>query len=208
MNDFEFLTGFYGLLLGLTVVEVATRFADAVDSHRDRPIGLLTPLLAVFVLFDVTSYWIWLWSIREVVTVSWWSVVVSVTGAIAYFLAAALVFPRSPERWTSLDEHYWSRKRWVLSGIIAIAIGTMMAQLSRTLPEAGDVWFYFWQATYFVPIVVLWFSRRRGLDVAMLAILLAYYPLSASALLPNSNWGDAVGLNGTVSAVAAGEGRD
>lgn len=208
MNDFEFLTGFYGLLLGLTVVEVATRFADAVDGHRERAIGVLTPLLAAFVLLDVTSYWLWLWSIREVVTVSWWTVVVSVTGAIGYFLAAALVFPRAPEQWASLDEHYWSRKRWVLAGIISVSVGTMIAQLSRTTPHAGDVWFFFWQGAYFVPISILWFSLRKALDIAMLMILIGYFPLAASGLLPNSAWGDAVGLNGTPSAVAAGKGGD
>src|SRR4051794_12173839 len=50
MTEFEFLFSVFGLLIGLTLVEIAIKFADAVDAHSRRPIGVLTPLLALFVL--------------------------------------------------------------------------------------------------------------------------------------------------------------
>jgi uncharacterized membrane-anchored protein YhcB (DUF1043 family) len=50
MTDFEFLYAFFGLLIGLIVAQLATRFTDAIEERQDRPIGLLTPLLALLVL--------------------------------------------------------------------------------------------------------------------------------------------------------------
>ena len=65
MTDFEFLFSVFGLLIGLTFIEVAIKFADAIDAHSRRPIGLLTPFLALFVMIDVAGYWLFAWSIRR-----------------------------------------------------------------------------------------------------------------------------------------------
>lgn len=127
MNDFEFLADFFGVLLGLVIAQVASRLAEAIDEHRERPLGLLTPLLAAFVLCDVTGFWLWIWSARDVITVSWTSVFLSTLLAIAYFLAAGVMFPRAPGRWASYDEHYWARKRLVLGGIFAVNVATVIA---------------------------------------------------------------------------------
>lgn len=53
MHDFEFLAGMYGILLGLTLAEIAVRTADAIDGQRKRPIGWLTPLLAAVIVCDI-----------------------------------------------------------------------------------------------------------------------------------------------------------
>ena len=47
MTEFEFLFSVFGLLIGLTFIEIAIKFADAIDAHARRPIGVLTPLLAL-----------------------------------------------------------------------------------------------------------------------------------------------------------------
>ena len=41
MTEFEFLFSVFGLLIGLTLIEIAIKFADAIDAHHRRPIGLL-----------------------------------------------------------------------------------------------------------------------------------------------------------------------
>src|SRR3954467_4006525 len=41
MDDFSFLSGLFGILFGLIVAELATKFADAINLHHRRPIGLL-----------------------------------------------------------------------------------------------------------------------------------------------------------------------
>ena len=89
MTEFEFLFSVFGLLIGLTLVEVAVKFADAIDAHRRRPIGILTPLLAIFVLIDVTSYWLFSWSLRDLLHVRWRTVFVALTFALPYYLSAS-----------------------------------------------------------------------------------------------------------------------
>ena len=195
MNDFEFLAGFFGVLLGLVIAQVATKLAEAIDEHRERPVGLLTSLLAAFVLCDVTGFWLWIWSAREVITVSWQSVFGSTALAIIYYLAAALMFPRDARRWASYDEHYWARKRLVLGGILAVNITTVAGQLARRLPDLNDLWFYPYQLGYFLPLTALLFTRRRWHDVALLSWLLVTYVIVGFDLLPSSRWGDAVMLN-------------
>jgi hypothetical protein len=174
VGDFEFLTGFVGVLLGLVIAQVATKLAEAMDEHRERPIGLLTLFLAAFVLCDVPGFWLWIWSIRDVISVSWRSVFVSTALAITYYLAAALTFPRVPSRWASYDEHYWARKRLVIGGVLAVNLVVLGFLLARRLPSGSDFWFYFYQLGYFLPIIALLFTRRRLPDVALLGWLLLY----------------------------------
>ena len=203
MSDFDLLAGFYGILLGLIIAEVAVKFADAIDSHAKRPIGLLTPMLAILVLFDVSSFWMWLWSERSLLMVTWTVTLVSMVLGIVYFLAAALIFPRDPADWTSLDAHYWARKRWVLGGLLFTATVVLGQNMMRLMPAWSDVWFFYWQGAYFLPLVALFFSRNRRLDLALMTFLLAYWALGILSVLPDSDWANRIGANGTRASTIA-----
>ena len=74
MSDFEGLFGLFGLMFGLIVAELALKFADAINSNRERPIGILTPALAFLVLTDVTSFWVFIWALRSALKVNWHTV--------------------------------------------------------------------------------------------------------------------------------------
>lgn len=106
MGAFEFYLAFYGLLLGLSVAEVASGLLDAIGARERIRLGRLTPLLAAFVFLDITSFWIYLWGIREHVTVDWATMFGGLVVALTYYLAAELVFPRDASEWPDLDVHY------------------------------------------------------------------------------------------------------
>jgi len=195
MSEFEFFFAFFGLLFGLIVAEVAIKFADAIDGHAHRPVGILSPMLALFVLCDVASYWIFIWSIRDAVYISFGTVITALAVAISYFLSAALIFPRSERGWSTLDDHYWARKRYVLTGIIFASLLLVGILMMRTMPRLDDFWFFFWLAVYYGPIAMIWFSGNRSVNIAALAILVAYYPLDALNIFPDSAWGQAVGMS-------------
>jgi len=203
MSDFDFFLSFFGVLLGLTVAEVAIKFADAIDRHPNRPIGLLSPLLAVFVLMDITSLWLWAWGAREFIRVSWLSVYSGLAIALCYFLAAALVFPRGESVIANLDEHYWRRKRIVLGGVILANAILLAAAMTRVHPALEDLWFFIWQGAYFVPLAVLWFSSNRRLNLALLLYLPIYFSMSAVDVLPGSEWGVRSGLKATAVSTSA-----
>jgi hypothetical protein len=193
MSEFEFFFAFFGLIFGLIVAEVAIKFADAIDGHAHRPIGFLSPMLALFVLCDVTGYWMFIWLIRDAVFISFGTVILALAVAIAYFLSAALIFPRSEKGWATLDQHYWARRRFVLAGIFFASFLQVGILMARSVPRLDDLWFYFWMALYYGPIAVLWFSRNRRANIAALAILVGYYPLDALNIFPDSAWGVSVG---------------
>ncbi len=204
MSDFEYFFTFFGLILGLAVAEVALKFADAVDAHMRRPIGVLTPLLALFVLMDLTTLWLWTWSVREIIAVSWPTIFLGLFLAVTYFMAAALIFPRVESRWENLDEHYWARKRLVIGGVLLVNFLFLILQLGRLLPAWDDVWFFFYQLTYFVPMTALFFSKSRRIDMTLLVYLIIMFVVFATDVLPYSEWGNAVDLNpqSTLSAPA------
>jgi hypothetical protein len=204
MSEFEFLFSVFGLLIGLTLIEIAIKFADAIDAHHRRPIGILTPLLASFVLIDVAGYWLFAWSLRDLLHVRWRTVFIGLTVAMIYYLSASMIFPRSEGEWKNLDDHYWARKRLVIGGILLVESATMAWQWTRAVPGLDDYWFWFYQLPYFIPMAVLLFTRSRRVDTMLFVIMIGIQLFSDFDLGPSSRWGHEVGisLNDQASTVA------
>ena len=201
MDDFEYFFAFMAILLGLTVAELATRFTDALSARKRVKLGLLTPFLAIFLLLDVSSLFLWLWSSRGLFTISWISVWSGLFVGITYFISAAMVFPRVFDGLTSLDDHYRENKKWVVGGIILINVLIYGIQFGRALPIWSDGWFWFWQIVYWVPLIWLFFACSRRLNLALMAILIAQY--LAMSVLPGSSWGNSIGIDGAASPIAS-----
>jgi hypothetical protein len=146
------------------------------------------------VLLDITTFWLFSWSLRDWLHLSWRTVFTALAMAVTYFLAASLVFPRSEGTWPDLDAHYWTRKRFVVSGVLAVNIVLLGLELSRVSPEWSDGWFFFYQATYYGPLAVLLASRNRRLDFACLIIINASLLIGAFELFPSSRWAEQVGV--------------
>ena len=194
MSDFEFLFALFGLLFGLIVAEVSLKFADAIKSSDDRPMGILTPALAFLILTDLTNFWLFLWGSRGALEVTFRTVFSGVILAMVYFLAASLVFPRGESRCGHLDEHYWSRKRLVAGGMLFVNLVATGAMLTRATPAWDDWWFYFYFPSYLIALAGLTVSRSRRLDLFCIVWALANNLIGGSDLFPHSDWGRAVGF--------------
>src|SRR5688572_30005008 len=118
MSPFEFFFSFYGLLLALSVAVVASGAVKALKSRPLRQMGWLTPLLAVFVLTDIASFWSWAWDSMRSMPFSYGLLLIGMVIALIYFFAASFVFPEDGEKWETLDDHYDARKRIVLIGVM------------------------------------------------------------------------------------------
>ncbi len=194
MDTFEFYFSFYGLLLGLSAAEVASGLANSISSRRAIAMGVLTPLLAGFVLLDIASFWMWAWATREHVTISWAMMIGGLVVAITYYLAAALVFPRRSEEWPVLDEHYWQHKRYVVGGLALTGAINAGFTFFKNPPALNDVVLFAWLAAYWVPLILLLFTKSKKADLILLGLLVAQYLAAASGVFPNSDWGFSQGL--------------
>jgi hypothetical protein len=191
MSDFEFFFSYYGLVLGLSVAVIVGGLARALNARRDLAIGVLTPLLALFILLDITSFWLFAWDGRDRLVVGWSTLFSGLITAGTYYLASSMLFPHADSGWDSLDQHYWSKKRWVVGGILAANAMIAITAFAARPPELDDWLTYVWQIAYFGPLIALLLSRRRGLDIGLLVWLIAYYLATATGAVPESNWGQA-----------------
>jgi hypothetical protein len=163
MSDFEFVFILYSLLLGLSMVELLGGLGRALEARFAAEatrgtfsLGWLTPLLAIFVMLDLLSFWSAAWAVRDSISVSGRTLMGVAAFASLYFLAARLVFPSRPEQFTDLNTHYFRVRRIILSILLVL----LFAQLA----------FY---ATH--PVLVLAFARPAVwvMTIVLIALMLA-----------------------------------
>lgn len=129
MSEFEFVFALFSLVFGLSLVELLTGLGRTLEFRLQRQadgepfrIGWLTPLLAVFVILDLLSFWMFAWPIQRLITVSTPMVLGVVVFSGAYFLASRLVFPSRPDDFVDLDTHYFRVHRIVFAMLIIMVI--------------------------------------------------------------------------------------
>lgn len=127
MSDFEFIFVLYALVLGLSLVELLAGFGRTLENEFESDadgtrfrFGWLTPLLGVFVLLDLLSFWMFAWTIQSLIKVSPAALLGVMIFAASYYLAARLVFPTRPELFEDLDTHYYRVRRTVMGILIAL----------------------------------------------------------------------------------------
>jgi hypothetical protein len=132
VSDFEFVFVLYSLLLGLSMVELLGGLGRALEARFAAEatrgafaLGWLTPLLAIFVMLDLLSFWQAAWTVRGDINVSGATLMAVALFASLYFLAARLVFPSQPENYTNLDTHYFQVHRIVL-GLLLVLLAAQL----------------------------------------------------------------------------------
>ncbi|MBI1408074.1 MAG: hypothetical protein GC145_18325 [Caulobacter sp.] len=167
MSPFEFFFSFYGLLLGLSVAVLATGAARAFKHRRTRPVGWLTPLLAVFVALDISTFWEAAWVNYRNLPVSYGLLVGGLVVAVVYFIAAALVFPDDSDAPAPLDDHFWANRRatlllLILANLLGVA-GQMAVNLTRENGAGLATAYAINMGIYVVLIGCAAWTRRRWL---------------------------------------------
>lgn len=184
MSDFEFVFALYSLLLGLSMVELlgglgrAIEARFAAEAERERfVIGWLTPLLAVFVMLDLLSFWSAAWVAREDIAVSSTTLMAVAAFASLYFLAARLVFPSHPEGFADLDVHYFRVRRIVLGLLLillAAQLGYYLAQPDLAANLARPLAWIMTLILVALMVAAMWVKSPRW-SALLLAALVARY---------------------------------
>lgn len=184
MDGFEFVFSLFGLLLGFSLVEVFAGLGRMVETRvrppqreGDQPgrFGILTLLLALFVVLNLISFWTGAWSIRTAIPVNYLALLLGLIVTGGYYLAATLVFPREASDWLDLDAHYFKVKRWVVAVIVSCnALGALGIWMLGINPFAGAV---FLNVMWFAMFAAIFFVRGRRSNLVLLGLLVVQYPL-------------------------------
>ena len=175
MSAFEFYFGYYGLILGLSVATIIAGLARSLNARRSVRLGLLTPMLATFLLVDIPGFWVYAWANQDNVQITWNALLGATLIGAAYYLAASMVFPSEGDVQPSLDDHYWAKKRWVIGAVIAASLMMIVPFWIANPPDLSRGAFWFSTGAFLIPTTALLFTRRRWMDLTLLGWLIAWY---------------------------------
>ncbi|WP_241461620.1 hypothetical protein [Aurantiacibacter luteus] len=153
---------------------------EARGGERRFTIGWLTPLMAIFVMVDLMSFWMFSWTVQRLVTVTPHTLLAVMAFASAYYLAARLVFPADPERFRNLDAHYFRVSRTIFGILIALvaiqwAYLLSIEEIRSALMSARSIW----TTLLFVGLMgaAMVFRQRRVQAILLVALIVRYLVL-------------------------------
>lgn len=187
MEAFDFVFSLFGLVLGFSLAEVLSGFARALKRRRVVHLGWLTPLLGIFVMLDLISFWDWAWGVRTYIEPRYGVLFIGLVVSSLYYLAASIVFPAEFGDRDDFDAHYMQHRRQVLG---AVAICNLIGQgwanvmLASKLPAVVLAML----GLYYVLLIVGIVTSSKRLSIAVLAILIGLYLFTATTMffLPRS----------------------
>lgn len=193
MSNLDFAFSLFGIVLGLCLAEVLTGFARflrmrrdaALSGRNDVRLGLLTPMLAIFLLLDISTFWAVAWALRDTIPASYQVLIFSLFVTSLYYVAASWVFPQTEGRGADLDSYYFQHKSIVFSLVFASNIATYLGRGwaigSLGMPGA-TTYDYILLALYYLLQLVGIVVRGKRANLGVLAALLLVYEESTFAL--------------------------
>jgi hypothetical protein len=184
MSAFEFVFSLFGLLLGFSLVEVLGGLARAVGGSRKRPLGWLTPMLAIYVMLDVTGFWSIAWVARDFIPVNYAALVVGLAITGLYYMAAYLVFPGAEDQDADLDGHYFDVKSKVFAAILMcqlLAHGSRFAVMGTAAFAQWPLTTWILMPVYLAILASAIFVRGRTVNFVVLLLLILLYLQAAIA---------------------------
>lgn len=174
MSKFEFVFSLIGLLLGLSLVEILGGLVRSLKARSSSRVSILTSLLGVFVLLDVTTFWGIAWGVRDFIDSSssiWPILGIGVVFTSVYYVSSSLVFPDQVELENEIDAHYWKHKRLVAGLVLVCELAAMSADY--LFNEVAWPWMS-WAVNIGIVsgTVLLCWSRWRRVDISVLGFLI------------------------------------
>jgi hypothetical protein len=173
MTPFQFYFSFFTLVIGLAVSAVARGFGTLWQSRRRTRVGYQTPLLAAFLLLDISRFWVALWSRQEIASLGALALASVLCVTLPYVFVTTIMFPANPEEWESLDEYYLEHARPIYLSLL----------VSKSFAYLFDALLFGWTPSWGVlpsilmilaPFLLLTWSRNMSVHRIGLMILVVW----------------------------------
>jgi len=146
--------------------------------------GVLVPLLGLFVMLDLTSFWHGEWMARDWIKPEYGYLFVALVISGVYFVAASTVFPQGATTVAEFDAHYFENRRWILIAIFLCNLALFGWEYWLDRHRLSLIRWLF-VPEYFVLVLVAAFARSRWLSIACLAgLILLFLFLALTSFLP------------------------
>ena len=191
MSQFEFFFSLYGLVLGLSVVELVSGVARLAHSRARVRIGVLVPMLACLMLLDLASFWMNAFRSLQDYPLTYATMVIALAISGLYYVAASVVFPSDFAAEPDLDQVYMRHRRLVIgimvgAGVIAFEVLPMLTAEGRAerLAYWGDPTRVWQPLAFFAAAGGIIATKRKGINIACLALLILPYVYMFTVSLP------------------------
>jgi hypothetical protein len=175
MSPFEFVFSLFGLVLGFSLVEVLSGLVKTVKLRGTVRIGWLVPLLGLFVMVDLTSFWSVAWQLREKIPANYAVLLLGLGISGLYYFAASMVFPDKPEDWPDFDLWAAAHKRQVLGGIFVSNLMAATAVFSILPPGMNLTFFFATNGGLLAVMLASALVKPHWATGVLLAAMLAFY---------------------------------
>lgn len=153
MSQFEFFMTFYSLLLGLSVAELLLGFANLLRNRARPKLGLLTPLLGMFVFLQLMATFIDAWTRLQHVSMSMDGLALPTGIGVLLFFVSVIVVPRDAGEWSDLDRYFRANRRWT----VGLVIAANLLVLGYEVPNVPSVYL-----PHYVAVNAVGFSLMAG----------------------------------------------
>jgi hypothetical protein len=174
VQPFTVFYSLFGLVLGLSLAAVLSGFARVLRMRPRVHMGLLVPLLGLFVMLDLISFWNGAWQARDWMDPGYGYLFIALVVTGIYYIAASSVFPEAAKTVAEYDAHYFENRRWILP---AIGFCNLAVFGWQYLLEIRDLPFSWWVAIpgYFALLITAAVTPSRRVSIACLAGLIGIY---------------------------------
>ena len=186
MANLDFIFSLFGVVLALCLAEVLTGVARVARQKRDAAlagrddvrIGFLTPLLAAFLLFDITSFWAVAWALRDAVSANYQVLIFGLFATSLYYVAASWVFPASADGSVDLDVYYLKHKSVVFTLVFTANVVSYLGRGwvlgSIGMPGARSYDYALLAIYYLLQLAGIFVRGKRANLVILLGLILGY----------------------------------
>jgi len=179
MSNFDFVFSLFGLLLGLALAEVLGGFARALQKRRRIRIGWLSPLIALILLLDISSFWLVAWAVRDAIPIRSFPMMCGLAICALYYLVASLAFPHDLDEWPDLDDYFDRHKRVLMGGMIGCNLLALIGTMLLGINPIDNYHSLVSIPAFLIPAAAVALIKDRRANAALLAFIALQYPLGA-----------------------------